>query len=85
MRLVLDTNILVSGLLSRKDPPRVLVAAWLDLRFELVASAEQLDELRRVLAYGKLSPPRRPESPACTAVDRTKHKQNSLDSCTMVV
>lgn len=31
-------------------------AAWLDLRFELVTSAEQLDELRRVLAYEKLQP-----------------------------
>lgn len=56
MRLVLDTNILVSGLLSRKGPPGLLVAAWLDLRFELVTSAEQLDELRRVLAYEKLRP-----------------------------
>ncbi len=34
----------------------MLVAAWLDLRFELVTSAEQLDELRRVLAYEKLQP-----------------------------
>lgn len=34
----------------------MLVAAWLDLRFELVTSAEQLDELRRVLAYEKLRP-----------------------------
>jgi putative PIN family toxin of toxin-antitoxin system len=56
VRLVLDTNILVSGLLSRKGPPGALVAAWLDLRFELVTSAEQLDELRRVLAYEKLQP-----------------------------
>ena len=32
----------------------MLVAAWLDLRFELVTSVEQLTELRRVLAYEKL-------------------------------
>ncbi|MBL8725501.1 MAG: putative toxin-antitoxin system toxin component, PIN family [Planctomycetes bacterium] len=56
VRLVLDTNILVSGLLSPKGPPGTLVAAWLDLRFELVTSAEQVAELRRVLAYEKLRP-----------------------------
>jgi hypothetical protein len=56
VRLVLDTNILVSGLLSSKGPPGILVAAWLDVRFELVTSAEQIDELRRVLAYKRLQP-----------------------------
>ena len=35
--------------------------AWLDLRFELVTSAEQVDELRRVLAYEKLRPYISPE------------------------
>lgn len=56
MRLVLDTNVLVSGLLSSKGPPGQLVAAWLDQRFELVTSREQIDELRRVLGYPKLRP-----------------------------
>jgi len=56
VRLVLDTNILVSGLLSPKGPPGALVAAWLELRFALVTSAEQVEELRRVLAYKKLRP-----------------------------
>jgi putative PIN family toxin of toxin-antitoxin system len=56
VRLVLDTNILVTGLLSTKGPPGMLVAAWLDLRFELVTSAEQIEELRRALGYEKLRP-----------------------------
>lgn len=54
MRLLLDTNILVSGLLSPKGAPGKLVRAWLDLRFELITSAEQIDELRRVLGYERL-------------------------------
>ena len=61
MRLLLDTNILVSGLLSSKGPPGKLVRAWLDLRFELVTSEEQIDELRRVLAYERLQPYIHPE------------------------
>lgn len=56
MRLVLDTNILVSGLLSPKGAPAMLVGAWLDLRIELVTSVEQIEELRRVLGYAKLRP-----------------------------
>jgi putative PIN family toxin of toxin-antitoxin system len=56
VRLVLDTNILVSGLLSAKGPPGTLVRAWLDHAFELVTSREQIAELRRVLAYAKLRP-----------------------------
>lgn len=34
----------------------MLIGAWLDLRFELVTSVEQIDELRRVLGYAKLRP-----------------------------
>lgn len=61
MRLVLDTNILVSGLLSAKGPPGKLLGAWLDDRFELVSSAEQISELRRVLGYERLSRHIRPD------------------------
>ena len=49
MRLLLDTNVIVSGLLSPKGPPGKLVRAWLDGRYDLLTSEEQLDELRRVL------------------------------------
>lgn len=56
MRLLLDTNILVSGLLTSKGAPGKLVRAWLDMRFELVTSKGQIDELRRVLTYERLQP-----------------------------
>ncbi|MCA8950150.1 MAG: putative toxin-antitoxin system toxin component, PIN family [Planctomycetes bacterium] len=56
MRLVLDTNIFVSGLLTPRGAPGRLVRAWLELRFELVTSSLQIDELRRVLRYERLRP-----------------------------
>ncbi len=56
MRLLLDTNIVVSGLLSPKGAPGRLVRAWLDGRYDLITSEEQLDELRRVLGYEHLKP-----------------------------
>lgn len=50
MRVVLDANVLVSAVISTAGPPREIVDAWVDERFELIASPALLDELRDVLA-----------------------------------
>ena len=47
MKVVLDTNVLISGVFFSGLPARIL-AAWADSRFELVASVEVLAEYRRV-------------------------------------
>ena len=47
MKVVLDTNVLISGVFFSGLPARIL-AAWADGRFELVASVEVLAEYRRV-------------------------------------
>ncbi len=54
MRILLDTNIIISGLLSAKGPPGILVRAWLRGHFDLVTSQQQLNELTRVLSYDHL-------------------------------
>ena len=54
MRVILDTNVLLGALISPHGPPDTLYRAWRAGRFELVTSAEQLDELRRVSRYPKL-------------------------------
>jgi putative PIN family toxin of toxin-antitoxin system len=54
VRILLDTNIIISGLLSSPGPPGKLVQAWLDGVFELVTSQAQLEELRRALGYERL-------------------------------
>ncbi|MCP1469864.1 hypothetical protein J3E64_001546 [Sphingobium sp. OAS761] len=56
MRLVLDTNILVSGLISKAGPPGQLLAAVRDRLITLVTSREQLAELRDVLGRERLRP-----------------------------
>jgi putative PIN family toxin of toxin-antitoxin system len=50
VRVVLDANVLVSAVISKAGPPREIVMAWVDGRFELIASPALLDELRDVLA-----------------------------------
>lgn len=50
MRAVLDTNVIVSAVLSRTGAPGAILRAWREDRFQLVTSAPLLDELRDVLA-----------------------------------
>jgi hypothetical protein len=52
--IVLDTNILVSGLISRTNPPGELIEAFKAGRFTLVTSKPQLLEFQRVLTYRRL-------------------------------
>ncbi len=54
MRVVLDTNVLLSALISPRGAPDAIYQAWRVARFELVTSKAQLDELRRVSRYPKL-------------------------------
>ena len=56
MRVVLDTNVLVSALISSGTPPGLLYEAWTQGEFELVTSRAQIAELERVLAYERLRP-----------------------------
>lgn len=53
MRIVLDTNILISSLISRHTPPDQLYQAWRRNEFELVTSPAQIEEVARVLARPK--------------------------------
>jgi hypothetical protein len=50
MRLILDTNVLLSAQLSPRGAPAKLLAAWEHKRFTLVISNELLAEPREVLA-----------------------------------
>lgn len=54
MRLVVDTNILISALLAPSSLPAHLILLWREGRFDLLTSAEQLDELMRVTRYPKI-------------------------------
>lgn len=47
MRVVLDTNVFVSGVFF-SGPPFEILSAWRDGRIQLVVSAEILEEYRRV-------------------------------------
>lgn len=54
MRVVLDTNVLLSALISPHGAPDAIYRAWRASKFDLVTSHIQLDELRRASRYPKL-------------------------------
>ena len=54
MRLILDTNILVSALLAQNSVPAEILAHWRKGQFTLLCCEEQIGELRRVTRYPKI-------------------------------
>ena len=55
LRAVLDTNVLVSGLITDHGPPRQLVDAWIEGQYTLVTPLYQVKELSHVLAYSRIA------------------------------
>ena len=56
MRIVLDTNVLVSALIAREGPPGRLLSAVKRGDCTLVTSVYQIEELRKVLGRDRLKP-----------------------------
>jgi hypothetical protein len=54
VRIFLDTNVLVSGLLTPAGTTGRIAAAWRAGRFDLLLSVPQLGEIARVLAYPRI-------------------------------
>jgi len=55
MRLVLDTNILVSALIASAGKPAAIYDAWESGKFTLLTCAEQVDELRATLQKPRIA------------------------------
>ncbi|HEU4760046.1 MAG TPA: putative toxin-antitoxin system toxin component, PIN family [Dehalococcoidia bacterium] len=53
-RAVLDTNVIISALISDKGAPRRIFGAWLAGRFTLVTSPSIIAEADRALHYHKI-------------------------------
>jgi hypothetical protein len=54
MKVIVDSNLLVSALVSGGGPAALVLDAWRRRRFQLVTSEEQLDEVRRVTRYPRV-------------------------------
>ena len=54
MRLVIDTNILISALLASSALPAHLITLWREGRFDVLTLAAQMDEVTRVTRYPRI-------------------------------
>jgi putative PIN family toxin of toxin-antitoxin system len=54
LRLVIDTNVLISALFSSTSLPTHLIELWRQGLFDLLTSPDQLDELMRVTRYPRI-------------------------------
>jgi putative PIN family toxin of toxin-antitoxin system len=54
MRVVLDANVFISGLLSKQGPPGQILDTWLEGGFTLFVSPPIVAEIQRVLAYPRI-------------------------------
>jgi len=54
VKIVLDTNVLLSGLMFPEGTPGRIVAAWAEARFDVALSLDQLAEVGRVLEYPRI-------------------------------
>lgn len=55
LKAVLDTNVIVSGLIKGSSPAGAILKAWQDDRFLLVTSGKLLLEARRVFTYPRIA------------------------------
>ncbi len=56
MRVVLDTSVFVSAFISQNRPPYRALNLWFEKRYDLVTSAWQIEEIRRVSRYERIQP-----------------------------
>ena len=80
MIVVLDTNVIISTLLSSKGPPAEIIRRWEADEFEVVTSAALLTELERALGYQRVRKYyRRPEEIVHALLKRFKAVVTSVD------
>jgi uncharacterized protein len=72
MRVVLDTNILISALLVKTGNPAAIYLAWQEGLYTLIVCTEQLDELRATLQKLTIAARIKPHS-AGRLVNQLKH------------
>ena len=78
MRVVLDTNVLLSALISPHGAPDIIYRAWRAAKFDIVTSTMQLDELRRASRYPKFKAILQP-SRVGTMINNLQHTVRSIN------
>jgi putative PIN family toxin of toxin-antitoxin system len=84
MRVVLDTNIIVSALIAPAGKPAAIIDAWLDGKFSLLTCAAHVDELRAILQKPRVAELVKPYK-AGRLVNQIKELAEDIDQLPRVV
>jgi hypothetical protein len=72
MRVVIDTNIIVSAIITPAGKPAAIIGAWLKGRFTLLTCAAHVDELRATLQKPRVAELIKPDPPILNNVFRLR-------------
>ncbi len=84
MRVILDTNILVSALILQTTPPALIYRKWLTGSFQLLTSLQQIEELKRTFAKPKIVPALVLKSEAGKMMNHLRSSTEFIDSLPIV-
>ena len=54
IRVVIDTNVIISGLISGKSPPGIIIDSWISREFIPVLSESMIEEINLTLQKPKI-------------------------------
>jgi len=54
MRLIIDTNVLLTALMSPASPSAQILTLWRSRKFNILTAPDQLDEISRVTRYPRI-------------------------------
>ena len=69
IRAILDTNVIVSGILTPKSVPATILKIGLEGKFKLVISPQVIEEIERVIRYERVIALMRRHKLTCREVD----------------
>ena len=80
IRAVLDTNVIVSGILTPKSVPATILKIGLEGKFKLIMSPHVIEEIERVIRYERMIALMRRHKLTCREVDdfMQKHKRVAM-------
>ena len=79
MRVVIDVNILVSGLIVPTGQPAAVIKMWLDGKFTLLTCATHVDELRATLHNPRVAELIKPYMAGCRLVNQLRKLAEDVD------
>jgi putative PIN family toxin of toxin-antitoxin system len=85
VRVILDTNIVVSALIVKTTPPALIYQSWRQGSFSLLTSRQQIEELKRTFAKPNIVPALIRKSEAGRMINHLRSSAEFIDPLPVVM